>query len=194
MTATTPGPSSPGVPGRPEDHVGTPSRFPAMVTLGSLPGGRVGLLNLAHAGCLHLNGDEGTARRLMSAWALELATTPRADALDVVAVGIHGLPDGLERLTTLRTPTSFARSWPSPTRTARPTCREPSSWRPTFPPRSASSFERRANSAAISSLWSVASSHAAATGPSTSRGAVGHDSTPRTSPSTCSISARKRHR
>ncbi len=55
----------------------------------------------AHAGCLHLDGDEDTARRLMAAWALELATTPRADALDVVAVGLDGLPDGLERLTTL---------------------------------------------------------------------------------------------
>jgi len=82
-------------------HLGTPSRFPALVTLGALPGARIGLLNLAHAGCLHLDGDEDTARRLMAAWALELATTPRADALDVITVGIDGLPDSLERLTTL---------------------------------------------------------------------------------------------
>jgi nucleoid-associated protein YgaU/DNA-binding SARP family transcriptional activator len=82
-------------------HLGTPSRFPALVTLGTLPGGRIGLLNLAHVGCLHLDGDEDTARRLMAAWALELATTSRADALDVIVVGIDGLPDGLERLTPL---------------------------------------------------------------------------------------------
>ena len=90
---------------RPDDlsaldiHRGTPSRFPALVTLGTLAGGRVGLLNLAHASCLHLDGDEDTVRRLMETWALELATTPRADALDVIAVGLDGLPDGLERLT-----------------------------------------------------------------------------------------------
>lgn len=82
-------------------HLGTPSRFPVLVTLGTLSGGRVGLLNLAYAGCLHLDGVEHDARRLMAAWALELATTPRADALDVITVGIDGLPDGLERLTTL---------------------------------------------------------------------------------------------
>ena len=81
-----------------ESHLGTPSRFPALVTLGTLPGGRVALLNLAHAGCVHLDADEEAARRLMEAWALELATTPRADALDVVTVAIDDLPDGLERL------------------------------------------------------------------------------------------------
>lgn len=81
-----------------ETHLGTPSRFPALVTIGALPGGRVGLLNLAHAGCLHLDGDEAIAGKLMAAWALELATTPRADALDVVIVGLDDLPDGLERL------------------------------------------------------------------------------------------------
>jgi len=90
---------------RPDDlgaldiHRGTPSRFPALITLGTLAGGRVSLLNLAYASCLHLDGDEHTARRLMGTWALELATTPRADALDVIAVGIDDLPDGLERLT-----------------------------------------------------------------------------------------------
>lgn len=81
-----------------ETHLGTPSRFPALVTIGALPGGRVGLLNLAHAGCLHLDGDDAVTRKLMAAWALELATTPRADALDIVTVGLDDLPDGLERL------------------------------------------------------------------------------------------------
>lgn len=81
-----------------ETHLGTPARFPALVTIGALSGGRVGLLNLAHTGCLHVDGLDAEARRLMAAWALELATTPRADALDVVTVGLDDLPDGLERL------------------------------------------------------------------------------------------------
>lgn len=79
-------------------HRGTPSRLPALVTLGTLPGDRVGMLNLAHARCLHLEGEQELAVGLMQAWALELATTPRADVLDVVTVGVDGLPNDLERL------------------------------------------------------------------------------------------------
>lgn len=77
---------------------GAPSRLPTLVTLGRTSEGRVVLLNLAHGRHLHVVGAPETAERLLASWALELATTPRADALDVLAVGVPGLPSGLERL------------------------------------------------------------------------------------------------
>lgn len=77
---------------------GTPSRHPALVTLGTARGGRPTLLNLAHVGTLHLNGSPQAVIQLLTAWALELATTPRADALEILTLGLVDLPADLERL------------------------------------------------------------------------------------------------
>lgn len=81
-----------------EQASGTPSRLPALVTLGTLDDGSVVLLNLAQPGCLHLDGDAEQAEELLLAWALELATTPRADALQILAHGLDRAPADLERL------------------------------------------------------------------------------------------------
>lgn len=80
---------------------GTPSRLPALVTFGTLNDGPAALLNLAQAGCLHLDGDGDQITVLLRAWALELATTPRADVLQVITHGIDQLPTDLERLETI---------------------------------------------------------------------------------------------
>ncbi|MBW3662723.1 MAG: LysM peptidoglycan-binding domain-containing protein [Actinobacteria bacterium] len=82
-------------------HKATPSLFPVLVTVGSTPDGRAALVNLAGRDPLGVHGDPDRAAELMAVWALELATTPRVDALEVLTVGIDGLPADLERLTPL---------------------------------------------------------------------------------------------
>lgn len=91
---------------------GAPSLLPALVTLGRTLDDKVVLLNLARTRHLHVVGDAESAERLLAAWALELATTPRADALDVLATGIAGLPSGLERLHLLEDPDALREHLP----------------------------------------------------------------------------------
>lgn len=97
-----------------ESVSGTPSRLPGLVTLGMADGGDVVLLNLAQSGCLHLDGDADQAGEVLRAWAMELSTTSRADAMQVVAHGIDGLPTDLERLETVDDPEDLRRRLAEP--------------------------------------------------------------------------------
>ncbi|MFD3842400.1 hypothetical protein ACFWWC_40060 [Streptomyces sp. NPDC058642] len=68
--------------------------YPALVTVGTTDHGDQILLNLAHLPALLLDGDPAHAQQVCASLALELATSPWADSLDIVTVGFaDDLPD-----------------------------------------------------------------------------------------------------
>lgn len=89
LTAGTPGRDS-------ESGTATETAGPMLVTLGTAAdGARRVMLNLGHVGRLSLHGSAEFRRRLLLAMALELATTQRIHAIDVV---VHGVADQLSSL------------------------------------------------------------------------------------------------
>ena len=77
--------------------VGVANPYPALASIGTRDDdGTILLLDLEHAGALHLRGDPGHAVDLLRHIAVELATSRWADATTVLTVGLHpdltGLP------------------------------------------------------------------------------------------------------
>lgn len=71
-----------------------PAPYPALVTLGTTNQGDQLLLNLSHLPALLLDGDPAHARQVCTSLALELATGPWSDSVDIITVGFgDGLPD-----------------------------------------------------------------------------------------------------
>ncbi|AEM88704.1 LysM peptidoglycan-binding domain-containing protein [Streptomyces violaceusniger] len=71
----------------PEDLQAADAPYPALVTLGWDPQGRLVLVDLEHVGVLNLAGDEHLARHVLQAIAVELATTSLPGHLEVTALG-----------------------------------------------------------------------------------------------------------
>ncbi|MGW7208443.1 bacterial transcriptional activator domain-containing protein [Streptomyces sp. NPDC054837] len=68
--------------------------YPALATLGTTDHGDQILLNLAHLPALLLDGDPAHVRQVCASLALELATSPWADSVDIITVGFaDDLPD-----------------------------------------------------------------------------------------------------
>jgi DNA-binding SARP family transcriptional activator len=75
---------------------GVPSYLPALITLGETGSGGV-LVDLDHLGSLVVTGDTERVRAVLESIALELATAPWADAVEVCLIGVGGPLAGLER-------------------------------------------------------------------------------------------------
>ncbi|MER8160040.1 LysM peptidoglycan-binding domain-containing protein [Streptomyces sp. NPDC094472] len=71
----------------PEDLKAADAPYPALVTLGWDPQGRLVLVDLEHVGVLNLAGDEHLSRHVLQAIAVELATTSLPGHLEVTALG-----------------------------------------------------------------------------------------------------------
>ncbi|MFB6726394.1 BTAD domain-containing putative transcriptional regulator [Kribbella sp. NPDC056345] len=75
---------------------GGPAPYPALVCLGRDDQGRDALIDLeAASGAVSINGDAVVAREVASSVAVQLATNPWADLLEVTA---SSLPDGLDEI------------------------------------------------------------------------------------------------
>ncbi|MBE8477442.1 bacterial transcriptional activator domain-containing protein [Streptomyces justiciae] len=72
-----------------------PAPYPALVTLGTTDNGELLLLNLAALPALLLDGEPAHVREVCTALAVELATSPWADGLELITVGCG---DGLDHL------------------------------------------------------------------------------------------------
>ncbi|MFF3326947.1 LysM peptidoglycan-binding domain-containing protein [Streptomyces sp. NPDC002889] len=69
--------------------------YPALVSVGWDAAGRLVLVDLEHAGVLHLSGDGDFARHVLQAIAVELASTPLPGHLEVTALA--GTAPGLDQ-------------------------------------------------------------------------------------------------
>jgi len=65
-----------------------PAPYPALVTIGHDDEDGHVLLNLEHLGTLGVTGDDPASREILAALAIELATSPWADDLQVTLVGV----------------------------------------------------------------------------------------------------------
>lgn len=70
------------------DVTDIPAPYPALVTIGHDDEDGHVLLNLEHLGTLGVTGDDPATREILAALAIELATSPWADDLQVTLVGV----------------------------------------------------------------------------------------------------------
>lgn len=70
------------------DVTDVPAPYPALVTIGHDDEDGHVLLNLEHLGTLGVTGDDPATREILAALAIELATSPWADDLQVTLVGV----------------------------------------------------------------------------------------------------------